>query len=59
MSRAYARVVRKTPAPGPVLGAVRGIRFGAAFAPRVHPQVGAAGVVILRLLIAGVPLCLA
>ncbi|MFD8706435.1 DMT family transporter [Kitasatospora sp. NPDC059648] len=35
-----------------------GIQFGAAFAPRVYPQVGAAGVVFLRLLFAGVLLCL-
>ncbi|WP_229911302.1 EamA family transporter [Streptomyces aurantiogriseus] len=48
----------KIPAPGLVLGGVCGIQFGAAFAPQVYPQVGAAGVVFLRLLIAGVLLCL-
>jgi inner membrane transporter RhtA len=58
MTRVYAGVVGKMPAPGLVLGGVCGIQFGAAFAPRVYPQVGAAGVVFLRLLIAGVLLCL-
>ncbi|WP_243980362.1 DMT family transporter [Streptomyces sp. NEAU-YJ-81] len=58
MTRGYAAVVGKIPAPGLVLGGVCGIQFGAAFAPRVYPQVGAAGVVFLRLLIAGVLLCL-
>lgn len=58
MAGAYVRVVGRTPAPGLVLGGVCGIQFGAAFAPRVYPQVGPAGVVFLRLLIAGVLLCL-
>ncbi|WP_078992932.1 EamA family transporter [Streptomyces sp. MMG1121] len=57
-TRAYTAAVGKIPAPGLVLGGVCGIQFGAAFAPRVYPQVGAAGVVFLRLLIAGVLLCL-
>ena len=58
VTRAYAGVVGKIPAPGLVLGGVCGIQFGAAFAPRVYPQVGAAGVVFLRLLMAGALLCL-
>ncbi|WEO93536.1 EamA family transporter [Streptomyces sp. FXJ1.172] len=58
MTRAYTGVVGKIPAPGLVLGGVCGVQFGAALAPRVYPQVGAAGVVLLRLLIAGVLLCL-
>ncbi|MFF1404364.1 DMT family transporter [Streptomyces sp. NPDC058294] len=53
----YAAVLGRVPAPGLVLGGVCGIQFGAAFAPRIYPQVGAAGVVFLRLLIAGVLLC--
>lgn len=53
----FSRVIEKVPAPGLVLGGVCGIQFGAAFAPRVYPQAGAAGVVFLRLLIAGVLLC--
>ncbi|MER7397968.1 EamA family transporter [Streptomyces sp. NPDC000151] len=57
-TRGFAEVVGKIPAPGLVLGGVCGIQFGAAFAPQVYPQVGAAGVVFLRLLIAGVLLCL-
>ncbi|MFB6435237.1 DMT family transporter [Streptomyces sp. NPDC056411] len=46
------------PAPCLVLAGVCGTQFGAAFAPRAYPQAGAAGVVFLRLLIAGVLLCL-
>ncbi|MEU1515208.1 EamA family transporter [Streptomyces sp. NPDC005811] len=57
-ARRSAAVMGKIPAPGLVLGGVCGIQFGAAFAPRVYPQVGAAGVVFLRLLIAGALLCL-
>lgn len=56
--RLYTGAMGKVPAPGLVLGGVCGIQFGAAFAPRAYPQVGAAGVVFLRLLIAGVLLCL-
>jgi inner membrane transporter RhtA len=58
VTRGFSAAVGKVPAPGLVLGGVCGIQFGAAFAPRVYPQVGAAGVVFLRLLIAGVLLCL-
>ncbi|MFB7109507.1 hypothetical protein [Streptomyces sp. NPDC056291] len=47
----------KVPAPCLVLAGVCGIQFGAALALRVYPQVGSAGVVFLRLLIAGVLLC--
>ncbi|MGW3511594.1 EamA family transporter [Streptomyces sp. NPDC000994] len=47
----------KVPASGLVLAGVCGIQFGAALAPRVYPQVGSAGVVFLRLLIAAVLLC--
>jgi inner membrane transporter RhtA len=57
-TRGFAEVVGKVPAPGLVLGGVCGIQFGAAFAPQVYPQAGAAGVVFLRLLIAVVLLCL-
>ncbi|MFG2530937.1 DMT family transporter [Streptomyces sp. NPDC048516] len=46
------------PAPCLVLAGVCGIQFGAALAPSAYPQAGAAGVVFLRLLIAGVVLCL-
>jgi inner membrane transporter RhtA len=57
-ARGFSAATGKIPAPGLVLGGVCGIQFGAAYAPRVYPQVGAAGVVFLRLLIAGVLLCL-
>ncbi|WP_406110600.1 EamA family transporter [Streptomyces sp. NBC_01003] len=57
-ARGFSAATGKVPAPGLVLGGVCGIQFGAAFAPRVYPQAGAAGVVFLRLLIAGVLLCL-
>ncbi|MFI1769393.1 EamA family transporter [Streptomyces sp. NPDC020800] len=50
-------VVGKVPAPCLVLVGVCGIQFGAALAPRAYPQVGSAGVVFLRLLIASVVLC--
>lgn len=48
----------KVPAPCLVLAGVCGIQFGAALAPHAYPQAGAAGVVFLRLLIAGALLCL-
>ncbi|MEU8780994.1 EamA family transporter [Streptomyces sp. NPDC048637] len=51
-------VAGKVPAPFLVLAGVCGIQFGAALAPSAYPQAGAAGVVFLRLLIAGVLLCL-
>lgn len=54
----FSTVAGKVPAPFLVLTGVCGIQFGAALAPRVYPQAGAAGVVFLRLLIAGVLLCL-
>ncbi|MFI6374392.1 EamA family transporter [Streptomyces sp. NPDC050546] len=57
-TRGLAATVGRIPAPGLVLGGVCGIQFGAAFSPQVYPQVGAAGVVFLRLLVAGVLLCL-
>ncbi|MET8182482.1 EamA family transporter [Streptomyces sp. NPDC005336] len=57
VTRGFAGLVGKVPAPGLVLGGVCGIQFGAAFSPQLYPQVGAAGVVFLRLLIAGVMLC--
>lgn len=50
-------MARRMPAPCLVLAGFRGTQFGAALAPRVYPQVGSAGVVFLRLLIAGVLLC--
>ncbi|MFF7755735.1 DMT family transporter [Streptomyces sp. NPDC007971] len=50
-------VVGKVPAPCLVLVGVCGIQFGAALAPRAYAQVGSAGVVFLRLLIASVMLC--
>jgi len=56
--RGLTGAVGKIPAPGLVLGGVCGIQFGAAFSPQIFPQVGAPGVVFLRLLIAGVLLCL-
>ncbi|MGW0581139.1 EamA family transporter [Streptomyces sp. NPDC002920] len=58
VAQGFSGVVGKIPAPGLVLGGVCGIQFGAAFSPRIYPQVGAPGVVFLRLLIAGVLLCL-
>ncbi|MFF3372283.1 DMT family transporter [Streptomyces sp. NPDC002680] len=58
MGQGFTGVVGKVPAPGLVLAGVCGIQFGAAFSPRIYPQVGAPGVVFLRLLIAGVLLCL-
>ncbi|MFD7133067.1 DMT family transporter [Streptomyces sp. NPDC059894] len=48
----------KAPAPCLVLAGVCGIQFGAALAPHAYPQAGAAGVVFLRLLIAGALLSL-
>lgn len=54
----FSTVVGKVPAPCLVLAGVCGIQFGAALAPRAYPQAGPAGVVFLRLLIAGVLLCL-
>ncbi|MFI2200461.1 EamA family transporter [Streptomyces sp. NPDC020192] len=57
-TRRYTGALGTVPAPGLVLGGVCGIQFGAAFSPRIYPQVGAPGVVFLRLLIAGVLLCL-
>ncbi|MFI9357733.1 EamA family transporter [Streptomyces lydicus] len=54
----FSAVAGKVPAPCLVLAGVCGIQFGAALAPRAYPQAGAAGVVFLRLLIAGVLLCL-
>ncbi|MFE6758974.1 DMT family transporter [Streptomyces sp. NPDC057684] len=54
----FSAVAGRVPAPGLVLAGVCGIQFGAALAPRAYPQAGAAGVVFLRLLIAGVLLCL-
>jgi inner membrane transporter RhtA len=53
-ARRYAGALGKVPAPGLVLGGVCGIQFGAAFSPRIYPQVGVPGAVFLRLLIAGV-----
>ncbi|MFE2037444.1 DMT family transporter [Streptomyces scopuliridis] len=58
VAQGFSGAVGKIPAPGLVLGSVCGIQFGAAFSPRIYPQVGAPGVVFLRLLIAGVLLCL-
>lgn len=57
-TRGFTKVVGNIPAPALVLGGVCGIQFGAAFSPQIFPQVGAPGVVFLRLLIAGVVLCL-
>lgn len=57
-ARGVSWFVGKVPAPGLVLGGVCGIQFGAAFSPQLYPQVGAPGVVFLRLLIASVLLCL-
>ncbi|MET8978069.1 EamA family transporter [Streptomyces sp. NPDC004539] len=51
------RALGRVPAPGLVLIGVCGLQFGAAFATRIYPQVGAPGVVFLRLLIAGALLC--
>ncbi|MGP3991248.1 EamA family transporter [Streptomyces sp. 3N207] len=56
-AQAVSTVTGKVPAPCLVLAGVCGLQFGAALAPRVYPQAGAAGVVFLRLLIAGVILC--
>jgi inner membrane transporter RhtA len=58
VARGFSAVAGRVPAPGLVLAGVCGIQFGAALAPRAYPQAGAAGVVFLRLLIAGVLLCL-
>ncbi|EFL27869.1 EamA family transporter [Streptomyces himastatinicus ATCC 53653] len=58
VTRGFTRVAGNIPAPALVLGGVCGIQFGAAFSPQIYPQVGAPGVVFLRLLIAGVLLCL-
>ncbi|MEU3618796.1 EamA family transporter [Streptomyces sp. NPDC006872] len=58
VAQGFSGAVGKIPAPGLVLGGVCGIQFGAAFSPRIYPQVSAPGVVFLRLLIAGVLLCL-
>ncbi|MFC9427638.1 DMT family transporter [Streptomyces sp. NPDC056987] len=57
VAQGFSGAMAKIPAPGLVLGGVCGIQFGAAFSPRIYPQVGAPGVVFLRLLIAGVLLC--
>ncbi|MDQ8705150.1 EamA family transporter [Streptomyces sp. LHD-70] len=54
MARGLATVTDRVPAPGLVLAGVCGMQFGAAFAASAYAQVGAAGVVFLRLLIAGV-----
>ncbi|MFJ7078956.1 EamA family transporter [Streptomyces sp. NPDC098781] len=56
-AHAISTLAGKVPAPALVLTGVCGLQFGAALAPRVYPQAGAAGVVFLRLLIAGVILC--
>ncbi|MFG2892495.1 DMT family transporter [Streptomyces sp. NPDC048248] len=56
-AQGFSAVVGKVPAPCLVLAGVSGIQFGAALAPSAYPQAGAAGVVFLRLLIAGVILC--
>ncbi|MEU8684804.1 EamA family transporter [Streptomyces sp. NPDC048611] len=55
--RGFSAVAGKVPAPCLVLAGVSGIQFGAALAPSAYPQAGAAGVVFLRLLIAGLILC--
>ncbi|MFJ7272458.1 EamA family transporter [Streptomyces sp. NPDC099050] len=54
----FSALAGRVPAPCLVLVSVCGIQFGAALAPHAYPQAGAAGVVFLRLLIAGVLLCL-
>jgi inner membrane transporter RhtA len=54
VARGFSAVAGNIPAPGLVLVGVCGIQFGAAFSPRIYPQVGAPGAVFLRLLIAGV-----
>ncbi|MFE1777198.1 DMT family transporter [Streptomyces sp. NPDC059008] len=56
-AQGLSAVAGKVPAPCLVLAGVCGLQFGAALAPRAYPQAGAAGVVFLRLLIAGVILC--
>ncbi|MEI5133854.1 EamA family transporter [Streptomyces libani] len=57
VDQGFSAVAGKVPAPCLVLAGVSGIQFGAALAPSAYPQAGAAGVVFLRLLIAGLILC--
>ncbi|WP_282791495.1 EamA family transporter [Streptomyces sp. CC224B] len=57
-ARSVSALAERAPAPLLVMAGVSGIQFGAALAPLAYPQAGAAGVVFLRLLIAGVLLCL-